>query len=223
MADRRYRLIVFDWDGTLVDSTAIIAEAIQSACRDVGYAAPGDHDARYVIGLGLADAIRHVAPGIAGTRMRELSERYRHHFLLRASEIALFEGAPGLLRDLRVAGYRLAVATGKTRRGLDRALATTGLGSSFDATRCADEGRPKPHPDMLLHLMELLEVTPGETLMVGDTTHDVQMARSAGAESAAVSHGAHEAHALRAAGAGFVGTSLRAVSAWIGSHGQVST
>jgi phosphoglycolate phosphatase len=223
MADRRYRLIVFDWDGTLVDSTAIIAEAIQSACRDVGHAAPDDRDARYVIGLGLADAIRHVAPGIAGADMRELSERYRHHFLLRESEIALFEGAPGLLQDLRLAGYRLAVATGKTRKGLDRALATTGLGPSFDATRCADEGRPKPHPDMLLHLMETLEVTPAETLMVGDTTHDIEMARSAGAESAAVSHGAHDAHALRAAGAGFVGTSLAAVQAWIGSRGQVST
>jgi phosphoglycolate phosphatase len=196
---RRYRLLVFDWDGTLADSTAIIAEALQSACRDVGEPVPDDTSARFVIGLGLAQALAHVAPALSAERHPELALRYRHHYLARDPEIPLFAGARELLDELCADGFLVAVATGKTRVGLDRALAANGLSARFHATRCADEGRPKPHPDMLLHLMERLDVEAEATLMIGDTTHDLELARAAGADAVAVAYGAHEPEGLAAA------------------------
>ena len=194
--DRRYRLLVFDWDGTLADSTDVIAEALRGACADVGLAVPDPVAARYVIGLGLRDALAHVAPALPPERYPELSEHYRRRFLARDPDIPLFEGARELLDDLAEAGYLLAVATGKTRIGLDRAMAASGLARRFHATRCADEGRPKPHPDMLQHLMAALEVEASATLMIGDTTHDLELARAAGADAVAVSYGAHRAEGL---------------------------
>jgi phosphoglycolate phosphatase len=188
----RYRLLVFDWDGTLADSTALIASAIQHACRDIGEPVPGDVAARHVIGLGLADPLVHVAPGIPPNRHRDLVARYRHHYLAGDSQIPLFDGVRAMLDDLDAAGFLLAVATGKSRAGLDRALVQQGLRHRFAATRCADEGFPKPHPDMLLHLMERLGVGESETLMIGDTTHDLDLARNAGAAAVGVSYGAHE-------------------------------
>lgn len=196
---RRYRLLVFDWDGTLADSTAIIAAAIQAACRDVGEPVPDNVSARFVIGLGLAEALSHVAPALPVDRHPELSARYRHHYLSRDAEIPLFDGVPALLDDLRAEGFMLAVATGKTRVGLDRALAGNALAERFHATRCADESRPKPHPEMLLHLMDRLDVLPHETLMIGDTTHDLELARAAGVDALAVAYGAHEPGGLAAA------------------------
>ena len=151
-ANRRYRLLVFDWDGTLADSTDIIAEALRGACADIGEPVPDPASARYVIGLGLRDALMHVAPALPPERYPELSEHYRRRFLARDPEIPLFAGARELLDELAAAGYLLAVATGKTRVGLDRAMAASGLAARFHATRCADESRPKPHPEMLLSL-----------------------------------------------------------------------
>lgn len=191
MTSRRFDLVIFDWDGTLADSTGIIANALQCACRDMGCSVPDDQAARYVIGLGLADALRHVAPELAPDDYPRLSAHYRNHYLSREPEIPLFAGAHVLLRDLRGLGYRLGVATGKSRVGLDRALAFHGLGDTFDATRCADEGLPKPHPDMVLHLLARLDVSPARAVVVGDTTHDLRMAASAGVASVAVAHGAH--------------------------------
>ncbi|MBI3148123.1 MAG: HAD-IA family hydrolase [Betaproteobacteria bacterium] len=193
----RYRLVVFDWDGTLADSAAIIAESIQEACRDLGLEVPDESSAKYVIGLGLADAVAHVAPGIAPAARRELAERYRSHYLARDPNIRLFAGVTELLDLLAARGAWLAVATGKSRVGLARALEQSGLGGRFLATRCADEGLPKPHPDMLLHLIEHLGVAAAETVMIGDTTHDVQMAHNAGVAGVAVSWGAHPVAALR--------------------------
>jgi len=190
-ATRRFTLIVFDWDGTLVDSTTLIAEALQQACRDLEQPVPDDAAARFVIGLGLADAMKSVAPGLPAHRYPELGARYREHYLAREAEIPLFAGARELLADLDAAGYLLAVATGKTRAGLARSLARIGLEARFHATRCADEGFPKPHPDMLLHLMDRLAVDPQATLMIGDTTHDLELAQNAGAAGLAVSYGAH--------------------------------
>ena len=195
-ASRRFRFLVFDWDGTLADSTSIIATSLQRACADVGEPVPCEVDARFVIGLGLADALRRVAPGLAPERWSLLTERYRHHYLSRDGDIALFEGVRELLDELATAGFLLGVATGKSRTGLSRVLAQQDLAHRFDATRCADEGFPKPHPDMLLHLMERVGVTPAETLMVGDTTHDLELARNAGASALAVGYGAHEAEGL---------------------------
>jgi phosphoglycolate phosphatase len=195
-SQRRFKLIVFDWDGTLCDSTGIIAEAIQNACRDLGEPVPDMQSARFVIGLGLADAMRTVAPGLPVHRHSELAAHYRRHYLAREDDIPLFPGAAELLEELDASAYFLAVATGKTRAGLDRALAKNGLATRFHATRCADEGFPKPHPDMLLHLMERLAAAPRETLMIGDTTHDLELARNAGASGVAVAYGAHEPEGL---------------------------
>jgi phosphoglycolate phosphatase len=190
---QRFRLLVFDWDGTLADSTGIIAAAIQQACRDLGVPTPDDVAARFVIGLGLADALRHVAPTLPAEDYPRLSERYREHYLARDPEIPLFGGAREMLDELDARGFMLAIATGKSRIGLSRALAQQGLTNRFVASRCADEGFPKPHPDMLLALMDRCGVAPVETLMIGDTTHDLALARNAGAASLAVSYGAHQA------------------------------
>ena len=195
-APRRFPFVVFDWDGTLADSTAIIAEAIQRACRDVGEPVPDDTAARYVIGLGLADALRHVAPGLPVERHRELGLRYRDHYLARDPEIPLFQGARELLAELNDAGFLLGIATGKSRVGLDRALAQQGIAHRFVATRCADEGHPKPHPDMLIELMDKVGVSRWETLMIGDTTHDLELAHNAGTAAVAVAYGAHETDGL---------------------------
>ena len=188
---RRFRLVVFDWDGTLADSTAIIAAALQAACRDIGAPVPLDADARYVIGLGLADALAHAVPDLPRDRYPDLVARYRHHYLARDPSIPLFVGVREMLAELGAAGFVLGVATGKSRAGLDHALAQHGIGGSFAATRCADEGFSKPHPDMLLRLMEQVGASPGETLMIGDTTHDLQLAHNAGAAALAVAYGAH--------------------------------
>jgi phosphoglycolate phosphatase len=188
---RRFDLIVFDWDGTLFDSTALITRSIQAACADVGTAVPSDRDASYVIGLGLAEALQHAAPLLPKERYRDLADRYRHHYLARQSEIVLFEGTLAMLRALKERNHRLAVATGKTRRGLDDVLKTVELSGLFDATRTADETASKPHPRMLLELMREFDVAPERTLMIGDTTHDLQLAANAGTASLGVSYGAH--------------------------------
>ena len=192
MPTRRFDLIVFDWDGTLFDSTRLIARCIQAACADLGAAVPSDRDASYVIGLGLADALRHAAPDVPSERYRELADRYRHHYLARQDEIVLFDGTLEMLLALKANNHWLAVATGKTRRGLEAALETSPLRGVFDATRTADETRGKPDPMMLHELMHELGATPPRTLMVGDTTHDLQLAQNAGAASVGVSYGAHE-------------------------------
>jgi phosphoglycolate phosphatase len=210
-----FDLLVFDWDGTLADSTTVIAEALQRACRDVGCAVPDDVDARYVIGLGLSDALRHIAPDLPAAEHPRLSARYRDHYLSREPAIPLFEGARELLCDLHSAGFRLAVATGKSRVGLDRALLFHRLVPLFAATRCADEGRPKPHPDMLHFLMEHVGVGAPRTLMIGDTTHDLQMAAKAGVGSVAMAHGAHAAASLATEGPLAIAGSLRDLRAWL--------
>lgn len=195
-----YDLIVFDWDGTLMDSAAAIVRALQAACSDVGAAVPSEARARYVIGLGLDEALRHVAPDLSARDYPRLVERYRHHFLSSDHELSLFEGVSELVVELERRGRMLGVATGKSRKGLNRALASSGLARLFHATRCADECFSKPHPAMLEELMDELGVMRERTLMVGDTTHDLQMARNAGVPALAVSFGAHAEDALQAEG-----------------------
>jgi phosphoglycolate phosphatase len=214
-----YDLIVFDWDGTLMDSTGVIAAALQDACRDVGVAVPGVRDAKYVIGLGLADSLAHVAPGLDEERQRRLTERYRHHFLAREGEMPLYGGVREMLADLHGQGRRLAVATGKARRGLERALALTGLGEWFEATRCADEGFAKPHPDMLLMLLDITGVEPARAVMVGDTTHDLELAANAGVDAIAVSYGAHDEGLLATRPARARCASVGELHRWLATHG----
>jgi phosphoglycolate phosphatase len=213
-----YDLIIFDWDGTLMDSTRVIAGSLQSACRDIGIAVPSVADALYVIGLGLADTFDHVAPGLDEAGRRRLSERYRDHFLAREHEALLYAGVPDLLADIHGRGRRLAVATGKARHGLERALDATGLRSWFEATRCADEGFAKPHPDMLLMLLDITGVEPGRAVMVGDTTHDLELAANAGVDAVSVSYGAHDEALLATRPAKARCKSVAELHRWLTSH-----
>lgn len=192
----RYELIVFDWDGTLMDSAAAIVSAIMAAARDLSLPLPSEQRARHVIGLGLTDALQHAVPELQVSDYPKMVDRYRHHYLSRDHELTLFPGVCEMLATLAQSGRMLAVATGKSRIGLNRALEHTGLGAHFLATRCADECFSKPHPAMLEELMEELGVTQAQTLMVGDTTHDLQMARNAGVAGLAVAFGAHPREVL---------------------------
>ena len=195
---QRFDLIVFDWDGTLFDSTRLITRCIQAACADVGAPVPSDRDAAYVIGMGLAEALAHAAPGLPPQHYPELRERYRHHYFAQQHEVVLFEGALEMLQALKSRHHWLGVATGKSRRGLDEALGSVKLKGVFDGTRTADETASKPDPRMLLELMREFGVEPERTLMIGDTTHDLQLAANAGAASIGVSYGAHEPEAFGA-------------------------
>jgi phosphoglycolate phosphatase len=213
-----YDLVVFDWDGTLMDSTRVISKSLQAACADVGIPVPSDSDALFVIGLGLEDTLRHVAPGLDDDGKRRLQERYRHHFLAREHEAPLYEGVRELLSDLHGRGRRLAVATGKARRGLERALDATGLRPWFEATRCADEGFSKPHPGMLLMLLDITGVEPARAVMVGDTTHDLELAANAGIDAVAVSYGAHDEALLATRPARARCGSVAQLHAWLATH-----
>jgi phosphoglycolate phosphatase len=197
LMNRRYDLIVFDWDGTVMDSTAVIAGSIQAACRDLGLIIPDDETARHVIGLGLDQALRYAVPDMPEAMRPDLVERYRHHFLAQDEAIPLFNGARETIAELHDAGYRLGVATGKSRAGLDRAMESTGMKSYFHSTRTADQTFSKPDPAMLIELMDELGVSAERTLMVGDTTHDVQMAQNAKVDVVAVGHGAHSSEQLQ--------------------------
>lgn len=193
---KQFDLLVFDWDGTLMDSAAVIASAIQSACRDLDFPVPEEAKARHVIGLGLNEAIAELLPQLDVADYGRLADRYRHHFLSRDQDIPLFEGAAEMIEAAHGAGFLLAVATGKSRRGLARAIESSGLQAYFHASRCADECFSKPHPGMLQEIMEELGVTPARTLMIGDTSHDLQMANNAGVKSLGVAYGAHPREGL---------------------------
>jgi phosphoglycolate phosphatase len=192
-----YRLLVFDWDGTVVDSASTITECIRDASRDLGLEVPDRSRASHVIGLGLHDAMRLAVPNLPAGRYPEFVESYRRHFLERKDRMQLFDGMRQLLEQLTKT-HLLAIATGKSRRGLDRDLDYHGLKALFIASRCADETNPKPHPAMLLELMSELQVTDKQTLMIGDTSHDMDMARAAEVDALAVTYGAHPEAGLRA-------------------------
>jgi phosphoglycolate phosphatase len=194
----RFDLVVFDWDGTLSDSTAAIVRAIQDAAADLDLPVPDHATASHVIGLGLHEALARAVPTLPHNRIGEYSARYRVHYLAREAELVLFAGARELLAAIRGAGVPLAIATGKSRLGLRRALESAGLADEFTATRCADQTHPKPHPAMLLEIADELMVTPQRTLMVGDTTHDLQMAAAANAAAVGMTQGAHPHEQLAA-------------------------
>ena len=211
----RFDLIVFDWDGTLMDSAGAIVRAMQAATRDLGLAEIPEERARYVIGLGLGDALRHAVPDLDEASYPRMVERYRHHYLSSDHELTLFDGVAEMIDALAARGHLLAVATGKSRLGLDRALGHSGLGAYFHATRCADECFSKPHPAMLEELMDELGAVPERTLMIGDTTHDLQMAVNAGCASVGVSYGAHEPDAFHALQPLAVVHSVRELHDWL--------
>lgn len=194
----RFELLVFDWDGTLMDSAGAIIASIQASCRDLGLPVPERERASHVIGLGLKDALAYAVPELPPSDYGRLAERYRFHYLARDPDLELFPGMLEMLAGLKQKGYLLAVATGKTRIGLDRVLEATQLKQYFDSSRCADETRSKPHPAMLQELMQELLVEQEATLMIGDTAHDLQMAANAGVPALAVSYGAHPRDSLTA-------------------------
>jgi phosphoglycolate phosphatase len=215
---RQFDLIAFDWDGTLFDSTAIITRCIQLAVGDVGGTVPSDKDASYVIGLGLMQALAHAAPDVPKDKYPELGARYKHHYLQHQHDISLFAGVLPMLQALRVRQHLLAVATGKSRSGLNEALQAVELRGLFDATRTADETAGKPHPRMLHELMAELGVAPERVLMIGDTTHDLQLALNAGCASVGVSYGAHEPAAFVDLQPRFVAHSVAELHAWFAAN-----
>lgn len=215
---RRFDLIAFDWDGTLFDSTKIIVRCIQRAVADVGGAVPSDHDASYVIGMALMDALAHAAPDVPPDRYAELGASYRRHYIAHQDDLSLFDGVLPMLAELRERHHWLAVATGKSRRGLDEALGSVQLAGVFDGSRTADETAGKPHPRMLHELMGEFGTEPARTLMIGDTTHDLQMALNAGCPSVAVSYGAHAPAGFEALRPQAIVHSVAELHAWLREH-----
>lgn len=211
-----YQLVVFDWDGTLMDSEARIVACMQAAARDAGITEPGHAEARDIIGLGLTEAIASLFQDQSADTHANIAEGYRRHWL--GDQLApapLFEGASEVVAGLDSAGYLLAVATGKSRRGLNRAFEETGLAHHFVTSRCADEAFSKPHPQMLLDILDWVGVEPARTLVVGDTEYDMQMAANAGTHALGVSYGVHAPERLLLSGALACLDDLRDLPAWL--------
>ncbi len=215
---RLFDLICFDWDGTLFDSTAIITRCIQQAVVDVGGARPTDQAASFVIGMALVPALAKAAPDVPPEKYPDLAAPYRHHYLRHQGDISLFDGVLPMLAALRGRHHWLTVATGKSRRGLDDVLATRQLRGVFDGSRTADETAGKPDPRMLGELMRQFGAEPERTLMIGDTTHDLQMAVNAGCASVGVSYGAHEVAGFDALGPRFIAHSVAELHRWLEDH-----
>jgi len=190
------RLVIFDWDGTLMDSETQIVHAMHGAIDDMGLEQRTPDQCRNIIGLGLKEAVDTLYPGRDTAFREQFVEHYRHHWFSIAHTSELFPGASETLRLLKESGFLLAVATGKGRTGLDKVLASTGLEDVFSATRCSDETQSKPHPQMLSEILEELDIVPDQALMVGDTEYDLLMAINAGISPVAVSYGVHERERL---------------------------
>ena len=218
MARKQFDLIVFDWDGTLMDSTATIVRCIQAAARDLGLPVPRDDKAAHVIGLGLHEAMQAGLPDIDPTWYPRMVERYRYHFLSRDHELVLFPGVRDMLQELSQEGYFLAVATGKSRVGLNRAMNDVKVLSLFDATRCADETFSKPHPAMLQELTRELGQDMRRTVMIGDTSHDLLMANNAGAAGVAVQYGAHPVEQLTACNPVYSAATVAELHQWLSEN-----
>ena len=197
--NNRFKLVVFDWDGTLMDSEAQITQSLANVIAELALAERSTHELRNVIGLGLPEAIRQLYPDEGEVIVEKFAAGYRQHFLAgNQNRSVLFDGALAVIKRLHADGYLLAVATGKSRRGLDRSLADTDSGDYFHMTRCADETFSKPHPQMLLEIMDVLDVAPEQTVMIGDTEYDLEMASQAGTASLGVTYGVHAVERLQA-------------------------
>ena len=192
-----YLLLVFDWDGTLADSEQRIVAAVQSAIDTLGLPGRSHEQVRAVIGLALSEASQTLFPDLPTRQESHFTACYREYYLRdTGTPVPLFAGAEATLRGLVEQHYQLAVATGKGRRGLDRDIANHGLDALFSTTRCADDAPSKPHPQMLVDIMEALDVASAETLMIGDTSYDMEMAGNAGVATVAVSSGVHDRQRL---------------------------
>lgn len=215
---KQFDLLIFDWDGTLMDSAGVIVDSIQRACEDIGLDAPSERASRQIIGLGLIQALQTLLPDLPADDYPRLVERYRHHYLGRDAQLPLFAGVGSGIRELHESGFTLAVATGKSRLGLERALEASGLGAWFASTRCADQTHSKPHPAMVLELIDELAADPARTLVIGDTSHDLLMASNAGVASLGVTYGAHEAGDLHPHAPLALMNSFDEVYAWLSTN-----
>ncbi|MCP5277144.1 MAG: HAD-IA family hydrolase [Thiobacillus sp.] len=215
---KRFELLIFDWDGTLMDSAGVIVACIQAASRDMGLPEPSREAASHIIGLGLRQALETLFPELPEDQHQPLADHYRRHYLGQDAEIPLFDGARELILDLHARGHTLAVATGKARRGLARAFDHTGLEPYFHASRTADETHSKPHPAMIEELLDELMVEPEQALMIGDTTHDLEMARNAGIASLAAGYGAHPPENLADLAPLAVCRSFAELAEWLRTH-----
>lgn len=210
-----YQLIVFDWDGTLMDSTGHIVSCMQQAITELELPALTDNAINHIIGLGLNEAVMTLYPDADQHLITRLADKYREVWLSSPDETPLFDNARELIQQLTEQDYLLGVATGKSRRGLNKVLNATGLGEYFHATRCADECHSKPHPQMIEELMEHLGAEKQQTLMIGDTEFDLKMAHNAGAHSLAISHGAHKVETLHACQPKAIVDNLYQVEQWL--------
>jgi len=212
---KQYDLIVWDWDGTLADSTGMITNALVKAAQQVGLPALDPAKATSIIGLGLRESIYALFGDLPEAQARDLAAQYNTNYYAGESEIPLFPGASDTIIELNKRGYKLAVATGKGRRGLSLALQHCGLTQYFHATKTVDECFSKPHPQMLDALMDELVVMPERTLMIGDTHYDLQMAKNAGVHTAAVTYGAQSAVQLSPYNPEYVFNSFHDLSTWL--------
>ncbi|OWY39560.1 HAD family hydrolase [Xenophilus sp. AP218F] len=210
-----YDLVVFDWDGTLMDSTGHIVQSLQQACRDLDLPVPDYAQASHVIGLRLADALRQACPAVDEARLPALTAAFRQHYLANHDQVLFFDGALACLDAVKARGAFVAVATGNSRAGLNRLLAASGLDDFFDATRTVDECHSKPNPDMLLQIADALGVELKRALMIGDTSHDLQMAQNAGCHGLGVGFGAHPASHLENFGPQAIVHSYDELSSWL--------
>lgn len=190
-------MIIFDWDGTLADSISSIAESIIAACEKAGFDPPPFEKARYIVGLGIKESFEYLCPGILMKDFQKAALKYRDEFIEREKNINLFKGIKEGLVKLQETGVLLAVATGKSRAGLDRSIKHSGTGNFFHITRTADETQAKPDPLMLKEIINSLEVRKEECVMIGDTVFDLQMAQNAGIDSIAVTYGAHSKEKIK--------------------------
>ncbi len=218
MPDRNFDLIVFDWDGTLMDSTAAIVDSLRDAAADLRLPVPDRKTAAHVIGLGLREAWETVFPGLEESLYPKLVALYRKHYLVNSLKITLFDGVETMLKNLAQRGCQLAVATGKSRAGLNRVLKETGLTACFDGTRTVDESFSKPHPSMLFDLSAELQVPTGRMLMIGDTSHDLMMAKNAGVACVAVNYGAHTDRELETMHPLYIADSVVSLHDWLKKH-----
>ena len=192
MPQKHYKLLIFDWDGTLVDSIKRIATSLQAASHQICQASISDSQARNVIGLGLQEAIQQLHPELEPNRILQIAQAYKHHYINENTvDENPFEGSTQLLRDLRQKGYYLAIATGKSRIGFDHSATKFAMKDYFHNTQCSGENHSKPHPQMLLKILDAVDITVEDSVMIGDSMHDLKMAQNAGMDSIAVTHGVH--------------------------------
>lgn len=211
-----YELVIFDWDGTLMDSTQKISNSVRAVAKQVGLPEPTDTQAKNIIGLGLHEAMRVLFPQADEAKVDEIVLAYKHYFVnVDKTQEGLFDGVEQALIEMQETGAMLAVATGKSRAGLNRVLKATGLGHYFTVTRCADETRSKPHPQMLLEILDFTAIDPQKSIMVGDTTFDLDMAQNAGIAGLGAGYGVHTDQDLINSKALYVAQTFGDLASWL--------